>query len=100
MSNGADQEKDGENQQHDRREQQPDQDERDPKHESRTDSVAETDDGPKRNHLRASISRMASAAVISPRFRRSRISVWDGVGSVSTNSRLDAIRVRRDLIVG
>ena len=54
----------------------------------------------KRNHCKASISRMASSALISPRCNRSRISDFEGVGFVSTNSRLLAIRVSRDLIVG
>src|SRR6516164_6930288 len=52
------------------------------------------------NHGSDSSSRMASWAVISPRRRRSKISVREGDGFVSTNSRLSAMRVRRALTVG
>src|SRR5258706_13599200 len=52
------------------------------------------------DHLNASNSRIASCALISPRLSRSRISAREGVGLVSTNSRLFAIRVSRDFMVG
>jgi len=51
-------------------------------------SWLQADYGNKRNHCKASISRIASSALISPRCRRSRISDRGGVGLVSTNSRV------------
>src|SRR5580765_2004016 len=83
-----------------RKQQHPDQEQRNPETESTTLLIAQAHDGNKRNHFNASISRIASSAVICPCRKRSKISALEGVGLVSTNSRLSAIRVRRDLIVG
>src|SRR5580765_1453230 len=88
-------EQDGQRQKHE-----PDQENWNPESKRAAVVIAQADYGNKRDHFRVSISRMASSAVISPRPRRSRISALDGVGLVSTKSRLPAIRVSRDLIVG
>src|ERR1700730_10069498 len=88
--------------------QQPDQEQRhgDPEPAvGRSPAGTDGDDGGKGDHLSASSSRMASWAPISPRPSRPRISARAGAGlvsttSVSTNSRLPAMRLSRDLTVG
>src|SRR5579872_5329891 len=83
-----------------RQQQEPNQEERNPKTKRTALLVAQADNRHERNHFSASISRIASSALISPCCKRAKISAFDGVGLVSTNSRLLAMRVRRDLMVG
>ena len=89
-----------EEQQAQRQNQQPHQKKRDPEPERVATSIGNADHGYKGDHCNASISRIASCAPISPRFKRSSISARDGTGSISTNSSIWATRFRRDLIVG
>src|SRR6185503_943541 len=85
-----------------RQEEQPDQEQGDPQTNAAAHLIRQDmHDGEKRRpHDFLSSSAIASPAVISPRLRRSRISLRDGVGSVSTNSSAPAMRLSLALIVG
>ncbi len=78
----------------------PEKNERDPQPRHVEVRVLDFEDGDVGNHLRASNARMASAAEISPLFKRSSTSERDGDGLVSTNSSWLEMRFRRALIVG
>src|SRR5579872_3821470 len=82
-----------------RQQQDPQEGQRDPQS-NRAARRADPNDSQPRNHGNASSSRIASPAVISPRFNRSSTSAREGAGFVSTNSRLFEIRFSRDLMVG
>src|SRR5258706_783721 len=86
--------------QNDRQQQEPHENQRDPQPEAAARLFADTDYRYEWNHFNASSSRIASCALISPLLSRSRTSARDGAGLVSTNSRLCAIRLSRDLMVG